>query len=369
MTITKKFVFNITCFVVILGAVSLIHTLNTAQAQQANVFTVAGISVDETAETATEARDLAVQAGKEAAFRALLNRLVPEGYQDQYPRLTNAALDSLILGVEVFDEKRSSVRYLADLKINFQPSDVRSLLRRSGLPFSETISKPLLVFPVMQYGFDLTLWGTPNPWRLAWQRRETSQALVPVLVPLGDIEDRQVVDARAARQGATERLSLLRERYNAGDVLVVEAKYSDDRPTQMELAIDYYGGVGARSLMRTFNRPEGVEDLSAFMDMAAATIHEEIVEIWKGRTLIQLGTLSRLIARVPLSSYTEWLDIRKKLKSVSVMDRVSLTSLTNIEARLDLQFYGNPQQLAVALAQEDILLNRAGGMWTIVKRR
>lgn len=337
-------------------------------AQQAAVYTVSGIAVDQTAQTAEQARDLALQEGKRKAFQAVIDRLVPQGYETQYPRLTDAALDGLIRGVEVFDEKRSNVRYLADLKVTFQPADVRGLLRRSGLPFSETKSKPLMVFPVMQYGYEQTLWGNPNPWRVAWERREQTDFLVPVIVPSGDLQDRGLVTARAARQGARERLDAVRARYDAGEILVVYAKYTDERPLELELTVDYYGGAGTRSTVRSFTRPPEVTDLAGFMDIAVADVHDEIIDQWKGRTLIQLGTLSRLIARVPLATYPEWLSIRRKLDQVSVMDRVTVTSLTNLEGRLDMRFYGDPEQLAVALAQEDLLLDRASGMWTLSLR-
>ena len=360
-----KYQFSLVSVVFLLG----LNWSHLATAQQAEVYTVAAVSVDEVAETSEAAREQALQHGKVIAFQRLLSRIVPRSYESQFPQLNKSALDGLIRGIEVFDEKRSSVRYLAALKVTFKAKDVRSFLRKSGLPFSETRSKPLLVLPLMQYGYELILWGSPNPWRLAWQRREKADGLIPIIVPPGDLKDRQIIDVRTARRGVQQRLNFLRNRYNAGDIMVVEAKYSDDRPDALEIIIDYFGGAGTSSIVKNFDRPENIMDLADYLDQAVDLVHSELEDDWKGRTLIQLGTLSSMIVRIPVSSFPEWLAIRKRLAGISVMDRVTVTSLTSLEGRVALNFYGDSNQLVVALAQEDLILDRSSGMWTVQLRQ
>ena len=151
--------------------------------------------------------------------------------------------------------------------------------------------------------------------------------------------------------------------------MVVEAKYSDDRPDALEITINYFGGAGTSSTVKNFDRPDHVMDLADYLDHAVGLVHSELEEDWKERTLIQLGTVSRMIARIPISSFPEWLAIRTRLVNISVMDRVMVTSLTNLEGRVDLRFYGDSNQLVVALAQEDLILDRSGGMWTVQLRQ
>ena len=134
----------------------------------------------------------------------------------------------MVQDFSVAGERTSSVRYLADLTFRFRPSAVRSYLQQQGVAFAETRSKPVLVVPIYGAAGQAVLWEEPNPWRATWATREPDDGLVPLSVPLGDLNDVSSIDAEQALDGDRARLSALARRYGAEDVLINQLVLAGD---------------------------------------------------------------------------------------------------------------------------------------------
>jgi hypothetical protein len=154
-----------------------------------DLFTVRAVAVDATADTARLARDRAIAEGRRAAFQRLVERLVPASRARAVTAPTDAELERMVIGFEVADERTSSVRWLADLTVAFDPAAVRARLRAAGVPFAETRSLPVLVIPLYDTGGETVLWREPNPWRNAWYELAPQGGLVPFVGPYGDVSD------------------------------------------------------------------------------------------------------------------------------------------------------------------------------------
>ena len=116
-----------------------------APAPAPDVFTVTGIKIDQTAESATAARDLAMAQGRPLAWTRLYRRLTAMANWSKQPPLDANALLRLVRSFEVGNERRSSTRYLADVTYHFNAAAVRGLLRQSGISYTETRARPALV--------------------------------------------------------------------------------------------------------------------------------------------------------------------------------------------------------------------------------
>lgn len=192
--------------------ISVWATVIPALAQDIEVFAISGVAVDATAETVTEARELAIPQGRPIAFRRMLERLTLNGDHGRLPEFDPAAADEFIRGFRVDSEKTSAVRYLGQLTYVFDPEAVRTLLRNAGIRFAETVSRPVLVLPVYFEGDTPRLWEDPNPWRETWSENPGNTGLVPLVVPLGDLADIADLDAQAAADGDPERLAKIAAR-------------------------------------------------------------------------------------------------------------------------------------------------------------
>jgi hypothetical protein len=336
-----------------------------------DIFTVRNVSVDETAGTAAEARQVALAVGQRRAFRQLIDRLVPEGQQGLVPDLDANQLQYYVRDFSVDDERTSAVRYLADLTFRFNAEEVRNLLRRNMVGFAEARSKPVLVLPVFQGPEgEATLWLDPNPWRETWARRPGDDGLVPMIVPLGDLGDMAAIDAARALAGEPQALDAIAERYGAEDVIVSEAASSGD-PESGSAVLNvttrrYRDGGVARTLRDKLVQVTG-EPYEAFLTRAADRIDSAVQETWKQQNVLQFGNRRSILVYVPLEGLDDWLNVRRRLRGVAAIQHSALSALARDEAQLEITFFGDEQRLTRALAQRDLFLSlRPDSNWELI---
>lgn len=339
-----------------------------AVAQTNGVYTVGDVKVDKTAETAAAAREQAIAAGHVLAFRRLMARLVPDSQRGLLPALTQTDIVPLVLSFEIESEKRSSVRYLGAFKFRFRRTDVRQFLQNSGVGFAETRSKPVLLLPVYEFAGAKLLWDDPNPWFLAWNAVPPSDGLVPVRLPAGDLADIRDISAEQAVAGNVGQLSLIAERYGASAVLVAEASATTDPASgarSLTVATRYFGGTSdGRTAVRSFAYAEGETD-AAVIARAAQQVAQQVEEDWKQENLIRFDNQNSLIARIALTDLRQWVEVRRKLERIAFLQRWQLVAMSRRGASVRLTYYGDPEQLRVALAQRDLVLEQGAVDWLL----
>jgi hypothetical protein len=90
---------------------------------------------------------------------------------------------------------------------------------------------------------------------------------------------------------------------------------------------------------------------------------------WKRDTLLQSGAPAVAAVTVPIAGLNDWLDVRRRLASVAIVRRTDLVLLSKTEARINLHYIGEPEQLVLALQQADLELTQDGDAWTLAVTR
>jgi hypothetical protein len=338
-----------------------------------DVFTVRSVAVDETAATAADARQTALAVGQRRAFRRLIDRLVPEDQQPLIPEVDATALQFYVRDFSVENERTSAVRYLADLTFRFDPEQVRSLLGGAGIAFAETRSKPVVVLPIFS-GPDAgpTLWLETNPWRDVWAQRPGDDGLVPLTVPIGDLEDLAAIDAPKALAGDAGALRAIAARYGAEDVLVTVATLNGDPEAGsgvLQVETRRYVDGSAGSTQRDRLVQVSGEPYEGFLERAAARIDNAVQEAWKQQYLLQFGNQRTILVFVPLEGLDDWLTVRRRLEGVPAIQQTGLAALSRKEAQLEITFLGDEQRLSRALSQRDLFLAlRPDSNWELTRR-
>lgn len=321
-------------------------------------FTVRDVPVDRTAVSAAAAREAALVDGQRAAFRRLLERLVPQGEYGQLPNLSDARISDLVQNYEVQSERTSAVRYIATLTYRFKPDDVRSLLRGADLRFAETYAKPFLVLPVLREQGVALLWDTPNPWRDAWGRLPPVDGLAPLVLPKGDLNDISDINGAQAHSGDDQRLTAIARRYGVAGVYVADAELDtpDGSPAALQVSLAGYGGAsGEQTLVDSYTARPG-EDMDAFLTRAAQSVVTDIEERWKGGQLLQFDHEATLTVLVNYDDISQWVGIRRRLADLALIRRTDLVSFTRRQAIVAIDYIGDDSQLRLALAQRDLAL-------------
>ncbi|MEE8506113.1 MAG: DUF2066 domain-containing protein [Kiloniellales bacterium] len=325
-----------------------------------NVFTVRGIEVDVTAETAAAAREAALAEGHVMAMQKLLARLLPREELTRVIPLKAEQVVGFVKDFEVAAERTSDVRYLASLTFRFKPDAVRGLLRNDGLVHAETRSKPVLVLPVFGAVGEARLWEETNPWWKVWAQRQPEDWLVPLTVPLGDLGDISAIDADQALEGDMERLSAIAARYGAQDVLITQAVLLGD-PTLGEAVLQVgtsrLGAQMHQTIIENYQQLPS-ETAEALLARVAEAVDTEIQESWKQRNLLRPGSTRRKISvTVPIEGLDDWLKVKKRLKTVAAVQRSELSSISRSRTELVITFVGDEQQLVLGMSQSDLVLS------------
>ena len=331
------------------------------------LFTVAGVHVDETAANAVAARDAARRDGESRALRTLLERLTLDADHGRLPHPSDQHITDMVRDFEVANERSSAVRYIADETVRFQPDAIRNVLRQAAIPFSEEVSKSVVVLPVLRGGDQSVLWEDPNPWRDAWAAAAPPGGLVPLVVPLGDAEDIAAVDAGRALAGEPAALAAIAARYRAGDALVAVA--SAGPGGEIDVAARRVSSSGAADLPPIIARPDPGESAGVVMAKAVTATMQAVEEAWKRDTIVAPGQQGTLTATVPLTNLTDWLAVRDRLRGVAVIQSSALVKLSRGAAEVELRYSGDPARLRLALAQRDLVLSGSDGAWVLQRQR
>lgn len=336
------------------------------QAAESRMFEVRGVSVDATAENASAAREKALAEGERKAFRRLLERLTVARDQSRLPELPREEIQAYILDFTVAEEKTSSVRYLGTLNFRFKRQDVRQLLIAYNIPFAETPSKTVLVVPVMRRDGQAVLWDDGNPWYRAWASQPMGGGLLPIVLPLGDLQDISTLPVEAAIAGDREKLLATAQRLGAGDALVAVATVEEGSgQPAVRVEAQRYGGVedeGARFALQA----EDGEKLEELLVRAARETRGHIADNWKRRNLVDYGHGGVLAVTVPVATLRDWLGVRRVLGQISVVRRAEPILISTQEVRVNLHYVGDADQLITALEQADMSLAQEGREWILV---
>lgn len=331
------------------------------------LFTARHVPVDVTAESAARARDQAIAEGQRKALEIVLHRLTPAEAHSRLPELDDATVASLVEGFLVEEEKASARRYIAKLTVEFRLRAVQELLRGNGLPFVERRAPLMLVLPVLEEEGRLALFDDPNPWREAWARVAGGRGgLAPLVVPLGDLQDVAAISAEEALAGDQASLAEIARRYGAARWAVAVARPSEDG---LNVTLQRPGGSESETVP-----VEAGQEPEAAMTEAVERLAAQLDREWK-REVMALSAgfaagapTARLSAQAPLASLAEWVSLRDRLRRSPAVRKLEVLAISPRDAQVVLHYVGSPEQLAQALAFEDVALTADQGFWRLALR-
>jgi len=356
----KRIVFY-AVFLVLFAAFSL-----PAQAYD-DLFVVEKVKVDVTAENSVTARDQAFVQAQIEAFKILSERMLTSGQQQSSIAPDPAMISTLIQDFEITDEQLSSVRYIGTYTIRFKEDAISRYFSGTGVAYTDTSSKPLLVLPFFREGTRVVIWSEGNSWMKAWSRSSLPRSLVPIEVPIGDLMDVADLGEAQGLNYNAQRLKAMLGRYGAKEAALMLA-VPDGQLASVKSENDNARGQLSISVYRTDRgRPELMQDFSIkakpgetraqFYDRAVKRAHGALQEDWKRKTAASSTEQSRVHARVPFSGLKEWVQIQQLLRSTSGISAVSILSLTPREAYIEFHFRGDERRLRQVLSQAHINLS------------
>ena len=393
---------RVTIFV---GLLALCITLSAGAVKADSIYTVRDLAVDSSANSAAEARSVALENGQKQALERLLRRLVLTEDLVHLPVLETTQIAALVDGYEINKELVSSIRYRANIIVYFNKNLVRKLLQQRKIRFAETRSNDVLVVPVFDDGDGATLWFEPGDWRTAWLARPANEGLVPLILPLGDVMDMAAIEVAEALAPSHKALLGLAERYGTREVVVSsavldipgpalendldvdgasvsdandipmddagETDESNSRPVRgpvegasLRLIIHRLGAT-TQSTTSELLRGAQSESRENLLARAVRRVVAHIESTWKQANILRFGRESEMQIMVPINSLADWVETRRQLRELAVVVSVDLATLSRGQANVLLRYFGEREQLMLGLAQSNLGLNLESGDWVL----
>ncbi len=339
------------------------------RAEDADPFS-ATVAVDATADTVATARDMARLDGQRRALAAIAERVAGGTTPVKLPKLDDQAITGLVLSFEVANERMSAVRYAADYTFHFRPEETRRVLGSAApAAASGASAKPVVVVPLYQSAGQPRLWEDPNPWRQAWEQLPPGTGPVRVVVPLGDAGDIAAVDADKALAGDAAALTALARR-NGGDesiVMLATPRGPPDQPSGVDVTVRRYrADAPVESHVEKLTADPG-ESESALLRRAVTAVVSDIGTGWKNAAAATDDQEGSLTAILPITGLDDWVRARERLASVPEIRRIDLLSLSREEAKIEIGYGGNIDQLKASLAQISLDLEHGDPLWRLAR--
>jgi hypothetical protein len=323
-----------------------------------NLFEARAVPVDVTAANVTDARERAFTDGRIAALQVVLARLAAHGDVGKVPPVAANDVIEMVQEFSISNERTSAVRYLADLTVRFNAESVRRLLRNAHVPFSEVVSRPLVVLPIDTEG-GAGVWDSSNPWRDAFLRLQNLDTLVPLVMPAGDAEDSRLTMAEINARDTTA-LNAFAARYDAAGVVI--AKASGGNGSDVQITLTEVRGLAAPTDV-VLSSPAGASRDDS-LTAAAKAAADAISDGWKRQSRMEARPSVQLTALATIADLKEWIKIRDALKEVPLL-KTDLQAITRDRAQLNLRYEGDAAKLELAFAQQGLVATDDGGVWMI----
>jgi hypothetical protein len=188
--------------------------------------------------------------------------------------------------------------------------------------------------------------------------------LVPVIVPLGDLDDSETITAEEALRGNAVKLESLKLRYEAEAVMVAVAEPVGE--TSIRAVMSGESPLGIVTFDKVYDGAEGGQEAAAAM--AAQRFVALLNEKWKGASAgnpQQSGPVQTIAVTVPFTTASQWNGIRTQLLSVQGVAQIDVTTMAAGGARIRLGFTSGFGELQQSLAVVGMKLVDIKGAWVL----
>lgn len=306
-----------------------------ALADTKDVYTIRGISVDETAPTIIEAREKAMAAARLSAARQLINKVTLASDRNAAGGVpVDAALASkFAAAVDVEEEVAGAGRYRGKLAVVLNPQVVRAHLDSLKVPYLDAQAPMALMVPVSGSGQTSAWTGAFGP--------QNAGALAPYVT---------AISPGYSAFSAWSDMSAEAASLNARRGILAELQGRDGA-----------WRVVVTNVTAAGSEPVGATPPAATLADAAAAVSTLLDESWKQASIIRDGKRTQAEATVRFTSLAEWNTLRGALARSPLVSDFRTTAVAREGALVTFSYAGDEVRLNNDLVQRGVMLRREDG--------
>lgn len=345
------------------GAFVATSVANAAGPVETSVFAVQGVDVDVTDKDAATAKDKALVEVQVKAFRQLAERLGTPELVSEIETMETKDILPFLRSLSIEQESISPGRYQGKLTVRFLPDRIKSFYGARGIKVTSVQGPAFLVLPMWKSANGLQLWED-NPWRQAWINLRAEQSQVPIIVPLGDLDDSEIISAQDVLSGDEVKLEAMRRRYDVRAVLIAYAEA--DGNGGIRATMNGNTPLGKITFDKVYRDESG--DLLASAQLATKRFHMVMVEKFRSdASRMAAGEVRRetLSVAVPFSGPSDWNRVRSQILSTPGVVGLDVSSLAGDGAVVKLTVSGDLFTVQESFKASGLQLFQTGDAWVI----
>lgn len=327
--------------------------LGSAQAV-GSLFVVRGVSVEATGESATKACEAAYSQGHPAAWKRLVERIVPKGEWGSVRQPSADELQTLVSGYEVSGEKRSGTKCLGTMTYLFKGDEVKKYLRQSGVAYADRRGLSTLALPLYEANGTTMLWGEQNLWLNAFRDVKLENELIPVEAPYGDDGDKAAIPPGVSMSTDWLTYKTIADKYGMKAVLVARATYANGTASVTAQHV-WDGGHDDYTATGT-----GADERGALRD-AVRELGAKMNEHWKNTAAIDNSVSAWISVWAPYNSLAERNSIEQRLRKVQNVLSITISRVTVSGMSMSIQYRGRQDQFAAGLKEAGFGIYQGSG--------
>jgi hypothetical protein len=346
----------------------LAGTAHAAGPVETSIFAVQGIDVDVTDVDADTAKNKALVDAQMKAFTVLAERLGNSSIVEAVTQYDSKKVLPYLKSLSIEEESISPGRYKGKLTVRFLPAKIRGLYGAFGVNVGGEQGPSFVVLAIWKGTSGNVLWED-NPWRKAWINLRAEQSVVPIIVPLGDFDDTEMVSVTDILSEDTVKIEAIRKRYDVKKVIIAFAEPAENGAVHARMTGD--SPLGKLSFDKVYDAETGrIEDSTA---LAAQRFHGVMVDKFKSgaakvaeqKKTAEVNAKKSLRVKVPFSGPSEWNGLRSRILSTPGVTGLDVSSLGADGAEVALTFVGTPEDLQSSMQASGLNLTNSGAGWAI----
>ena len=339
---------------------------------ETSVFAVQGVEVDVTDTDATTAKYKALIAAQIKAFNVLATRLGNASLIENVAKFDEKRVLPFLKSLSIEEESISPGRYKGKLTVRFLPAKIRTLYGSFGVKVEGEQGPSFLVLAIWKDNGTQVLWQD-NPWRQAWINLRAEQSLIPIIVPLGDLEDSGGISVTDVLSEDAVKIEKIRRRYDVASVLVAFAEPAEGGGVHATMAGK--SPLGKLIFDKVYTAESGT--LQDSVELAAKRFHDVMVDKFKSGGIKVASEQSASKAKdenskrkslsvsVPFAGPSQWNGLRSRLLSTPGILGLDVSSLAADGAIVSLTYTGNLDEVETSLQASGLRLTRVDGGFVV----
>ena len=315
----------------------------------------AQISVDVTDTNVASAKTKALAKARRDGLNDVVLSISTQQAVEELSKLNDNQIQHFIKEVQILMEKSSTIRYIADLKIEINEDVLKSYLSENNLPISISQTPDILIIPMLEkLDKTINLWTSENT---LYQ----------------DLLDSRNLKSNTANFYIIEK--------NLGNITAIDPKHLFDMNEKKfkelstfnkvdKIAIVKYCQIHKRAIIKIFPENKLIEEDLPLLDDKTERI-ETILNIIKGDTKkspapkISSNETQTLNIIYTYDNLSSWTKLKKTLEENQLIDNITVISMVNKKVHFNFTYTGFIEKLQIDLSNNGYNLKNNGEYYVI----